>query len=105
MRQGMERGESKVLGGGSFRTCPSYLTIDQESLARWSSVPTPKRDTSNISPLSTFSQHSLFFSILLNYVPFFTVCGHHLSPGVAIVFQLRCILEGGGGVYSIRAWP
>ena len=43
-------GEGAGAGGGaySFVACLSHLTIDNASLSRRSTVPTPDRDTSNI---------------------------------------------------------
>ena len=67
----------------------SHLTIDHESLSRRNTVPTPKRDDSNIWTLTTlllYTTSKLFAYILSPFC--FAVCSHRLSPRIAIVFSL-----------------
>ena len=67
----------------------SRLTIDHASLSRRSTVPTPNRDTSNIWALITLLPYTQHRNCLLILSPScFAVCGHHLSPRIAIVFSL-----------------
>ena len=75
--------------GYSFVACPSHLTIDHASLSRRSTLPSPNRDTSNIWALITLIPHILHRNCVLILSPSrFAVCGHHISPRIAIVFSL-----------------
>ena len=78
-------------GGGAypFVACLSHMTIDHASLLRRSTVPTPNRDTSNFWALITLFLYitSKLFANLIPFV-FGRLCGHHLSPRIAIVFSL-----------------
>ena len=87
-----------------FVACLSYLNIDQASLSRWSTVPTPNRDTSNIWALSRFLQHLL----LLNTFCLYCLLPIWLSTGgvvaVCVVgLGVYIILRGGRG-YSFVAY-
>ena len=77
-------------GGGRylFVACLRHLTNDHASFSRRSTIPTPTRDTSYIRRSLLFFHilHRKFLLILLYYC--FAVCGHHLSPRIAIVFSL-----------------
>ena len=79
-------------GGGAypFVACLSHLTIDHASLSRRDTVPTPNRDTSNIWALISFFRCYLESFLLIFSPCCFAVCGHHLSPRIAIVFSLLC---------------
>ena len=51
-------------GGVLVCCCLGHLTVDHASLSRWSTVPTPNRDTSNIWALLLFSIYSIKISCL-----------------------------------------
>ena len=78
-------------GGGAylFVACLSDLTIDHASLSRQNTAPTFNRGTSNVWA-HVFSAYYIlvdcFWLILSPSCS--TVCAHHLSPTIAIVFSL-----------------
>ncbi|CAN0059728.1 unnamed protein product, partial [Sphacelaria rigidula] len=69
--------------------------IHHAPLSRRSTVPTPHRDTCNIPALIYFLPALIYFFPYItqkfSYIlssSCFAVCGHHVSPSVAIVFSL-----------------
>ena len=72
----------------SLVACLSHLTIDHASLSIPSTVPTPNRHLQHLGA-HYFLIHMLHRNVLLILSPScFAVCGHHLSPRIAIVFSL-----------------
>ena len=107
---GVDIDKRGVGGEYSLVACLSNLTIDQASLSRQSTVPTPE---SLIKTPSTFGRSLRFFHIFhINCLRIlssscFAVCGHHLPPRIAIVCLLLYSLPnssnrtGGGGILAI----
>ena len=68
--------------------CLSSFTVDHAPLSKQSTVPPPKRDTSNIwAPITCFSTYHESFLPTLS-PSCFAFCGHHLSLRIAIVSLL-----------------
>ena len=87
-------GEEGGGGGGVLICClqaiPINLSIDHAPLSRRRTVPAPNNgDTSDIWVLVTRFFHILNMNCVLILSPSrFAVCGHHLSPRIAVVFSL-----------------
>ena len=80
---------ARVGAACSFTACLSYLSIDNASLSRRSTVPTPNRYTSSSWALiALFSYIKSFLFCKSQSLHCFAACGHHLSPRVAIVLSL-----------------
>ena len=76
-------------GAYSIVACISHLTIDQASLSRRGTVPTPNRDTSSISAGITFFPIFSTSKILLTLSPScFAFCQPQLFARIAIVLSL-----------------
>ena len=76
------------VGAYSFVDCLDRLTIDHASLSKRSTVPTANRNNSNIWALSKFLTHVTFFFFFFALFPSsLAVCGHRLSPSIAVVFS------------------
>ena len=72
----------------SLVACLSHLTIDHASLSIPSTVPTPNRHLQHLGA-HYFLIHMLHRNVLLILSPScFAVCGHHLSPRIAIAIVL-----------------
>ena len=67
---------------------PESLTIDQASLSRRSTVPTPNRDMCDIWALITCFPHTSLYVLVILSHSCFALCGHQLSPRIAITFSL-----------------
>ena len=76
--------------GYSFVACLSNLTVDHASLSRRSTVPTPNRDLQHLSAHHVFFICLHRFFLLMLSPCCFAVCGHHLTPRIAIFFSLLC---------------
>ena len=90
---------SRGRGAYSVVACLSDLTIDHAYLSRRSTVPTPNSliETPPTLGRSLRFCHIFHWNCLLILSPScFAVCGHHLSPWIAIVFSLLSSLHGGG---------
>ena len=72
----------------SFVACLSHLPIGHASLSRRSTVPTPNRNTSNNGAVITIFPCNTLNCLFILSPSYFTVCGHHLSPRIVIVFSL-----------------
>ena len=78
--------------GYSIVSRQCHLTFDRSPLSGRSTVPTPKRDASNIWVLDRFFPYTInpvHIKVLLIASPsWFTACGRHLFPRMSIVFPL-----------------
>ena len=67
------------------------MTIDHASLSRRSTAPTPNRHLRHLSAHHAFSIDYVatvcLYSLLILSPSCFAVCGHHLTPRIAIVFS------------------
>ena len=86
-------------GRDSFVACLGHLIIGHASLSGRSIVPTPIKDTSTVWALNTFSPRNSFKKMFILSSSCFAVCGHHLSPKIAIVSLLLSGVFHDGNAY------